>query len=53
MQALQSKSEIYQGTIDDYLGEKKALMKEKEELMKRYVQLKEFIPVYEQIEKSN
>ena len=44
--------EIFQSTIDDYLGEKRAIMKEKEEIMTKYVKLKEFIPFYEQIEKT-
>lgn len=43
---------MYQGTVDDYLSEKKAIMKEKEELLLKYVALKDFIPFFENIEKT-
>lgn len=48
---MQSKVEMYKGTMEDQNSDRLALLKEKEALMKEHVQLKSFIPEFEQMEK--
>jgi hypothetical protein len=42
---------MYKGTMEDQNSDRLALLKEKEALMKEHLQLKAFIPEFEQMEK--
>ena len=52
IQAMQSKVEMYKGTMDDQNNDRIALLKEKDQLWKDHIQLKKFVPEYDQMEKS-
>lgn len=43
---------MFQDTIDDLVREGKTMGKEKEDLLRKNVELKGFIPLYEKIEKA-
>ena len=49
---MQSKVEMYKGTMDDQNNDRIALLKEKDQLWKDHIQLKKFVPEYDQMEKS-
>ena len=47
---MQSKVEMYKGTMDDQNNDRIALLKEKDQLWKDHIQLKKFVPEYDQME---
>lgn len=53
VQAMQSKVEMYKGTMEDQNQDRLALVKEKDILMKEHVQLKTFLPEFELMERSS
>ena len=50
---MQSKVEMYKGTMEDQNSDRMAMLKEKELLMKEHIQLKNFIPEFELMDKSH
>ena len=50
---MQSKVEMYKGTMEDQNSDRLAMLKEKDLLMKEHIQLKNFIPELEVMDKSH
>lgn len=50
---MQSKVEMYKGTMEDQNNDRIALLKEKDLIMKEHIQLKSFIPEFELMDKSS
>jgi hypothetical protein len=44
---------MYKGTMEDQNSDRLAMMKEKDLLMKEHIQLKNFIPEFESMDKSH
>ena len=53
LESMKSKVEVFRGTMEDQNTDRLALIKEKDVLFKEHVQLKSFIPEFEQMEKSS